>query len=137
MVSFVYLAEREPRLAALHRLLSIVADNIRPDDPHWCANTFWLGTVKPLLMPLVGWERGRSPENASDPAGALSTAWSCLGDLTIAALEGEHRWTRPVETVAEETLRSAAAYDVAVRHLYDLLPPCRDCACVRVQEVAA
>lgn len=29
-----------------------------------------------------------------------------------------------------EFMQTAAAYDVAYRHLYDLLPPCRDCACL-------
>ena len=29
-------------------------------------------------------------------------------------------------------LRTAQAYDISYRALYDLLPPCRDCACLAV-----
>lgn len=134
MATFASLADREPRLAALARLVSIAAENIRPDDRGWCANVFWSSTVRPLLLPLVGWEPGRAPDNAADPPGR--DPWTFLdvcGALSV--LEGEHRWTRPVTTVAEELLRSQRAWDVAVEHLYGLLPACRACGCLR--EVAA
>ncbi|SRR6266704_193218 len=138
MTTFTFLADREPRLTALARLVTIAAENIRPDDRNWCAAAFWASTVKPLLLPLVGWERGKAPENAADPPELHADPWTFLDVRgALGVLEGEHRWTRPVSTVAEETLRSSRAFEVAVAHLYGLLPACRECECLRTEDVAA
>lgn len=136
MLTFEDLADREPRLGCLERLLTNCTPGL-PGDDFWCANTFWTRTVKPLLLPLVGHARGMATENAADPD-AAADPWRVLGAASLrAAVEDAHRWTRPVETVAEELLRSPAAWDVAVAHLLGLLPACRECGCLRTAEVAA
>jgi len=124
-----YLAEREPRLAALDRIVEIACANIRDDDPHWCANVFWAQTVKPLMDGLVGWHRGRAVDNAPDPDVAADGVHQWTGVDVLLSIVDTERWTRPAETHAEEALRSSAAYELVLNRLYERLPDCRDCGC--------
>ena len=65
-------ADYERAVAAERRLRPVVAivdalvELVRPED-RMCSSCVWQKIVKPLIRPLVGWERGYPPEQAKDP----------------------------------------------------------------------
>ena len=111
-VTWETLAEAEPELRRLERLALWIAAQAPTD---FCANEVWYGFLKPQLLPLVGWSRGRVPECAPD---GPRPPFVRLSDIRPAEYV-------PATTEAERLLRTEAAYDLAYDHLCRLLPDCR------------
>lgn len=122
-VTFETLARAEPKLAAL----AVAAEAVRaePDKP-FCANRVWHSGLKPIMVHFVGHDRGYPPEPAQDPG---RDSWQPV-DLTP-HLDGsrEERRAPAGDNSWEEFLRTSEAYSIAYKHLYGLLPDCRDCLC--------
>ena len=111
-ITWEMLTEAEPRLLRLERLALWAAANA---GETFCANGVWYEFLKPQLVELVGWSRGRLPECAPDGPRPLFVN---LVDLRPAERV-------PATTEAERLLRSSDAFDLAYDHLYELLPDCR------------
>ena len=50
----------EPRLKDLREEVKA----IRPSGPHFCANLIWYRKIKPKLLSMIGWDRGRDGPGA-------------------------------------------------------------------------
>lgn len=111
-LSWELLARAEPELRRLERLALWIASRA---DTDFCANEVWYGFLKPTLLPLVGWSRGRVPECADDEPRPV---FVCMADIQPARRV-------PASSRSERLLRSVAAYDLAYDHIYELLPDCR------------
>lgn len=103
-------------LAAEHRLRPIVAlvdalcDLVGPGDV-MCAGCVWETIVKPLVRPLVGWERGCAGREAKDAVPGETGRRPCnMGEL-MAELDGDELRRTPATTNTERWLRSTEAYD--------------------------
>jgi hypothetical protein len=114
----------DPAIAALDLAIAGLCVSAREADGPFCAGCAWTRIIKPLALPLVGWERGRSAIEARDPG----SSWAEI-DLTpyldrpplrdrlltqdqLAELEPP-RSTATTET--ERWLRSQEAWDVVTR----------------------
>ena len=112
-ITWEVLAEVEPSLRRLERLSLWIAAHAPAD---FCANGVWHDFLKPQLVPLVGWSRGRIPTCAVDGPREVFLDWSTFW---------ERPGSIPATTNAEKMLRTSAAYDIAYDYLYGLLPDCR------------
>jgi hypothetical protein len=104
-MTFEQVCEWEPRLEDVGYCMKAIRDSA--SEPSFCANIVWYTLVKPRVVALVGF---KVPEKR----GGL---WN-LADGTVTGQE---------DTPPE--LRSAKAYRVVYRHLYEQLPACRNCRC--------
>jgi hypothetical protein len=94
----------EPQLQPVVRLVDALCALVRPTD-RCCAGCVWELTLKPLVTPLVGWGRGKMPEQAiDDPPGIRLLS---LGELRAE----EDARTIPAGTDTEAWLRTLEAYD--------------------------
>lgn len=98
--------DAEPQLAAIEALVNVLCATAPTDQP-FCCGCIWETILKPLVTPLVGWDRGYPPEQAEDPDPG-KRSWQPI-DLTttFAALDN-----RPKPATATEAwLRSQDAYN--------------------------
>lgn len=109
----------EPRLQAVDRMVRMVVA-LAPahgSGTPMCSDCFWTNVLKPIVEPLVGWERGIHDQADEEPySGPIDLA---------AAWDAEDR--RPAATTSTEGwLRSPGAYDAVtarwLRVLYDADP---------------
>lgn len=120
------------RLEPIVRLVDALCALVGPED-EMCAGCVWEGIVKPLVTPLVGWERGYIEEEAKDPdpepepaddeeaaARALFNFKSRLRTAAEIMAEPEQSRT-PATTDTERWLRSPMAYDAVTNVLLDRL----------------
>lgn len=98
----------DPKLRALDLAVRTMASLVRPGDM-MCPGCVWEHIVKPLAVPLIGWERGLPIESAKDPG----DSWEVvnLADALDALDEARERRT-PADTETERWLRTDQAYDV-------------------------
>ncbi|TAM55768.1 MAG: hypothetical protein EPN50_10565, partial [Chloroflexota bacterium] len=101
----------EPRLEALELLVLTIAGHADRRRP-LCYACAWSEAVKPLLTPLVGWQRGYVPEDAPDPTDEVTV-------LRLADLPMPERTV--AGTDAERYLRSRAAWEIAADRLVAIL----------------
>lgn len=122
----------EPNLARLEAEVR----SVRPSGRHFCANAVWYGYggwpgFKARYVQLVGWDRGEPTDDA---------AIDQLGCVDLAALMDEIDERRPAlqqrmaadKEAGRGFLWSEKAYDVGYHHLYELLPDCSECGCIRL-----
>lgn len=93
----------EPRLQAIERLVDALCALVRPADT-MCFGCVWESIIKPLTVPLVGWERGYPPEQAHDPGTKPLYA-------DIASILDRPDDRPDSETETEAWLRTAEAWD--------------------------
>lgn len=98
--------DAEPALRAVDRLVDALCALVRPTDA-LCHACVWDEIVKPLVTPLVGWERGVVPQAPDEHQGAADDGarFRCLADMPEPAPVPEP------ETETERWLRSAEAFD--------------------------
>lgn len=108
-LTFDQLADLEPRLHALEKLVELAAPSANGDP----AYTVFLTAVKPLVVALVGWHRGwldvRETIARPDTLEAVS-----IFDMEMPS------YPRPDNEV-EALLRTSDAYDVVYDHLNEML----------------
>lgn len=111
-------------LRALDAAVRIIAAR-KPKTGPQCAGCVWEMVVKPLVSPLVGWERGRAPEQAVDPGERRSWRPVPLTLGTVVPRSGLGELSRePSESPTsdiEQWLRTSAAYDAVTNVWLDLL----------------
>lgn len=95
----------EPNLRIAVSVVDALTALVRPDD-RLCASCVWELILKPLVSPLIGWERGYPPLSAADPTSGLPQPVR-LSELL--AEPSERR--RPASTDTERWLRSNEAWD--------------------------
>lgn len=115
----------EPDLTAVVRLVDALAVLVRPDD-QLCASCAWERIVKPLLRPLVGWERG-APRQAPNPAPGSSWAPVDLAEVLpsadairsalLSTEDVKRQAAAEAETDTERWLRTSAAWDAVAGEL--------------------
>ncbi len=97
----------EPRLHAVDRMVRMVvamAPTRRSGKP-MCSDCFWTNVLKPIVQPLIGWERGDPGEEPPEKPHGVR--------MLSHAEVMERRRPRPRATTSTERwLRSAEAYDV-------------------------
>lgn len=98
----------EPRLQAIVNIVTALTTLVRPTDT-MCGGCVWDEIVKPLVLPLIGWERGYPPKAAPDPG---NFAWVLVsgGDWAREFAEAEKTRT-PATTDTEKWLRTSEAWD--------------------------
>ncbi|CAM5714830.1 hypothetical protein SVIOM342S_07645 [Streptomyces violaceorubidus] len=97
------------RLRALAEFVNALCGFVRPADT-MCGGCTWDSLVKPLAVPLIGWERGRLPESAPDPK--PGGGWKFVsGSEWVAAVEAAEKDRTPATTETEEWLRTSEAWD--------------------------
>jgi len=110
-LTFADLADLEPRLGALEKLVKLAAP-AADGDPDYLV---FLTAVKPLVTSLVGWSRGwldvRDTLERGDKVAVLT-----LGQL----IESAPTYARPSNEV-EDVLRDSTSYDTVYEHLNTLL----------------
>lgn len=107
-LSFDQIAELEPRVRALEALTRRAAP-AAGGDPDYMV---FLREVKPLVVALVGWERGRLDTRVTvAPPTAIEVV--TLFDALDAVISPAKRPDNPVEDI----LCSSEAYDVVYEHL--------------------
>ncbi|MCQ4193865.1 hypothetical protein [Streptomyces parvulus] len=96
----------EPELRAAVAVVDALTALVRPTD-RLCASCVWDAVLKPVVSPLIGWERGCVPETAPDPRpeGAAPVF------LTRAELMADRPDRVPATTETEAWLRSTEAWD--------------------------
>lgn len=104
----------ERRLRAAVAVVDALCALVRTTD-RMCSGCVWETIVKPMILPLVGWERGYPPRQAKDPGprpAGLHLTRADLGNLP-----------RPVtaSTETETWLRSMEAWDAVTGTLLDRL----------------
>ncbi|MFD8948540.1 hypothetical protein ACFV0B_06765 [Streptomyces xanthophaeus] len=113
----------EPRLQAVVNIVTALTALVRPTDT-MCGGCVWDEIVKPLALPLIGWERGYPPKVAPDPGTAT---WLLItgGDWAKKWEEAEKTRT-PATTDTEKWLRTSEAWDSVcgelIRRLNDADP---------------
>jgi hypothetical protein len=105
----------EPRLVAISRMVDVLCSFVRPDDV-LCAGCAWELIIKPLILPLVGWERGLLLESAEDPSPKSTSGW-ISGSSLIDAADLQESSRTPASTRTEHWLRTSDAYDAVVGEL--------------------
>jgi hypothetical protein len=96
----------ERRLRAIERMIQVTTMYLRRGDT-FCSGCYWTDVLKPLLRPLVGWERGRVQEQAKDPSGS-SWLHKPITRADLAAIAADTR--APAETDTETWLRTQEAW---------------------------
>lgn len=113
----------EPRLQAVVNIVTALTALVRPTDT-MCGGCVWDEIVKPLALPLIGWERGYPPKAAPDP-GTLAWLFTGGGDWAKECAEAEKART-PATTDTEKWLRTSEAWDSVcgelIRRLNDADP---------------
>lgn len=109
----------EPRLRAIVTTVDALIELVRPGDT-MCSGCVWDAIVKPLAIPLIGWERGYPPDTAKDPS--PDGGWRMLsgGDLMAEYEEAQQRLA-PATTDTEKWLRTSEAWDAFTGALIDRL----------------
>lgn len=95
------------QLRALDVMVRTLAALPRPGDT-MCSGCVWSRILKPLALPLVGFERGTVPTNAEDPKPGGGGLRVYTGDELMAAADVKR--TR-AETDTERWLRSQEAWE--------------------------
>ncbi|MFI1726902.1 hypothetical protein [Streptomyces sp. NPDC020489] len=113
----------EPRLRAITNIVTALTTLVRPDDT-MCGSCVWEDIVKPLAIPLIGWERGYPLKAAHDPG---TLGWQLISGSDWARQFEEVEKTRtPASTATEEWLRTCEAWDAfcgeLIRRLNDADP---------------
>ena len=102
-VTWDTLTELEPRLVALmERAKAVMADG-----PHFCANNAWYGYKNPRDL------------NVSIKRAFMDVI-------------GWDRIHNSGNKETERILRGQRAYDIGYKAIYEKLPDCRDCGCMRM-----
>lgn len=147
LLTMEYLESLEPRLGTLKNRVAQIKDD--PAQPYFCAAEAWIGAgqyegrgIKPELSRLVGWHRVRAkyeeagllPDSDARRRDHDDLSYASMADLMdefVAELEiiNAHPLREPAEN---SILDTPEAYDLAGDHLLDMLPPCRDCGCLRL-----
>lgn len=116
--------EAEPDLQALEAAVYVIAQTARPDEP-FCPGCLWEEILKPLVTPIVGWERGAPRQQARDaaPPGVFEAPTALnLSDLETpdipAPTSDTEKWLRtsePFDAVTDKWLADLDAAGTAVR----------------------
>jgi hypothetical protein len=85
-----------------------------------CYGCVWESIVKPLVLPLVGWERGYPPRAARDPDPDRSLKVISGADL-LADYEQRQKTRVPATTDTERWLRTPEAHDAVTDTLLERL----------------
>lgn len=113
----------EPRLQAIVNIVTALTALVRPTDT-MCGGCVWDEIVKPLALPLIGWERGYPLKAAPDP-GTVTWLLVTGGDWVKEWDEAERTRTQAT-TEAEKWLRTSEAWDSVcgelIRRLNDADP---------------
>ncbi|MEV6049730.1 hypothetical protein [Streptomyces sp. NPDC052107] len=96
----------EPRLQTVVNVVDALATLARPTDA-LCSSCIWEHLVKPMIVPLIGWERGYLPQSAKDPAPG-ENSWR---PVSAAELLGSEERRTPATTETEKWLRSSEAWN--------------------------
>lgn len=104
----------EPALRAAVAVVDALSALRRPSD-RLCANCAWEDIVKPIVTPLIGWERGYHPEPAADPR----PEGELIELLAMGELPDPPR--TPATTETERWMRSMEAWDGFTGVLLDRL----------------
>ncbi len=113
----------EPLLRTLHLEVRKLRYTRRFGD--FCRNAVWFGRFKPLIVMLVGFQRGQS---TSLPV--AKWYWYEGPDaVSLNDLGPPGAITRHDDPVTEEWMRGVTAYDAVYAQMFSLLPPCRGCGC--------
>jgi hypothetical protein len=107
----------EPRLRPIVRIVDALCALVGPDH-QMCSGCIWTGIVKPLVTPLVGWERGYAPDEAKDPEPGRRLM---LRPVDMKQIMAKLNDRRPATTDTEKWLRSGEAYDAFTDVLMDRL----------------
>jgi hypothetical protein len=94
----------EPALQAAVAVINALSALRRPSD-RLCADCVWEDILKPIVTPLIGWERGYHPEPAADPR----PGGELIEFLTMDGLPDPPR--TPATTETERWMRSTEAWD--------------------------
>ena len=98
--------QAEPQLQVLERMVATLCATAPTGEP-FCVGCIWECVLKPLVTPLVGWDRGYPPEQSRDPDPA---APSFVIVSVTEALQGLDE--RPkAKTATEEWMRGTGAWD--------------------------
>lgn len=110
-------ADREIR--ALDQVVTALCVAATIGDGPACSACVWERVVKPLAVPLVGWERGYPPAAANDPG---SSSWGPV-DLgpVLARLDEREAHRTPATTETERWLRTQDAWDAVTGEWIDRL----------------
>jgi hypothetical protein len=112
----------ERRLEPIVRLVDAFCALVGPEHA-MCSGCIWDTILKPLVVPLVGWERGyiedeaKDPEPEPEPADDVEAAALALSKFksrlrTAAEIMAEPEQPRvPATTDTERWMRSMEAYD--------------------------
>jgi hypothetical protein len=98
----------------MDRLVTTLCEFVRPSDflRHGC---LWERMVKPLVRPLVGYERGFFPKVAADPPASGESGWRFLNRAELLAHDSRPRV--PATTDTEQWMRTSEAWDAVTRVL--------------------
>lgn len=113
----------EPRLRTVVTLVDALIELTRPDDT-LCGSCVWEDIVKPLVSPLIGWERGYPPAVAKDKPAVTEDpdTWPLVsGADWLAESEAADKQRIPATTDTEKWLRTTEAWDAFTRILIDRL----------------
>jgi hypothetical protein len=108
MSDFDDILTAEPQLKAIDRMVRTQILFIRNQD-EFCAGCYWTHILKPLVRPLVGWERGYPPKQAKEKSAGLP-----VGLTLTSAREYLSNWPErpPAANGNEEFLRTSHAFDI-------------------------
>lgn len=85
-----------------------------------CSGCMWARIVKPLALPLLGWERGYPPMESPDRTAGLRGGLVNISELMVRMDERAARRT-PATSDTERWLRSQEAWDAVVGEWIDRL----------------
>jgi hypothetical protein len=100
--------DAEPKLRAIERAVDALCALVRPGDT-LCAGCAWETIIKPLTIPLLGWDRGYPNEPAAEPDLTAGVRRFRVHSLAELAARDDRRVQAETET--EKWLRSSVAYD--------------------------
>lgn len=122
----------EPRLRTVERMVKAQVLYVRPADT-FCHGCYWDGVLKPLVRPLIGWNRGEPHEDAHPSGKRVSVqiggdggGEEDHGDYVVVKKTWDEFFaedkdaTEPSNEV-EAWLRCSAAWDVVTQHLLEIL----------------
>ncbi|MFD6973554.1 hypothetical protein [Streptomyces sp. NPDC059949] len=114
----------EPRLQAVINIVTALTALVRPTDT-MCGGCVWDEIIKPLALPLIGWERGYQPAEAEDPD--PDRMWRLINASDWAAgWQDAEKARTPATTDTEKWLRTSEAWDSVcgelIRRLNDADP---------------
>lgn len=102
----------EPALLAAQNVVVFACTFTGPDD-QMCNGCFWESTLKPLIHPLIGWERHAPEKNAPDRKLTFKESCKSLSEIRD-EMDALARYQVPAETETERWMRSSDAWDAMV-----------------------